>query len=161
MEPVRSGLGGGVAATTALTVFLLVADVLVGGRNLFVLATYTGLCLAGGPPYCTPASTTALALTYVWFLVLYVVAWPLIFTALTWGLPGESGIVHGGLFGAILWVTYVFVVAFTAGLVDEALVDQIPTIAVTLVAYLVYGLVLGSVYDYLADHRTFMSADSE
>jgi hypothetical protein len=157
MEPVRSGLGGGVAATVALVAVLLAADALLSGTNLFVFATFTSLCAVGGPQYCEPGTTTATAITFFWFLALYVVAWPLLFAGFTWGLPGESGFTHGLVFGLILWTGYGVTVAYAIGLADETLLENLPMLAVTVVGYLVYGLVLGGVYDRLADHRTFLS----
>jgi hypothetical protein len=159
MDPVRSSIGGGVAATTALTVCLLVTDLLLGGTNLFVFATFTSLCAVGGPPYCEVGSPTAAALTFVWYVALFAVAWPLLFGGFTWGLPGESGPTHGAVFGLVLWAGYVVVVLFGIGFGGETLAENLPLLLVTLVAYLVYGVVLGGVYDHLAGHRTFLGPD--
>lgn len=157
MDPVRSSLGGGVAATLALLVFLLVADFFLAGTNLFVFATFTSLCAVGGPPYCELGSLTATLLTFIWFGLLYVVAWPLLFAGFTWGLPGETGLIHGAVYGLILWTGYVVVVLYGIGLGGQTFGENLPMLVVTLLAYLVYGLVLGGGYDYLAEHRTFLS----
>jgi hypothetical protein len=161
MDPVRSSLGGGVAATAALTAVLLAADALLGGADLFAFATFTGLCAVGGHPYCDPVSATATALTLFWFAALFAVAWPLLFGGVTWGLPGESGAAHGAVFGLILWAGYVVGVVFLVGRGERTFAGSLPIGAVTLVAYLVYGLVLGSVYDHLAAHRTFLSPETD
>lgn len=159
MDPVRSSLGGGVAATIALLAFLSIADAVVGGANLIVFATFTSLCAVGGSPYCELGSSTATLLTYLWFAILFAVAWPLLFAGFTWGLPGESGLTHGAVYGLILWAGYVVIVLFGIGFQQETLSSNLPFLVVTLVAYLVYGLVLGGVYDYLANHRTFLSEE--
>ena len=157
MEPVRSSLGGGIAATITLLIFLLIADFFLAGVDIFVFATFTSLCAVGGPPYCELGSSTATLLTFVWFSLLYAVAWPLLFAGFTWGLPGETGLAHGAVFGLILWTGYVVVVLYGIGLGGQTVGENLPMLVVTLLAYLVYGLVLGGGYDYLAEHRTFLS----
>lgn len=157
MDPVRSSLGGGLAATIALLVFLLIADFFLAGTNLFVFATFTSLCAVGGPPYCELGSLTATLLTFIWFGLLFAVAWPLFFAGFTWGLPGETGLVHGAVYGLILWTGYVVVVLYGIGLGGQTFGENLPMLLVTLLAYLVYGLVLGWGYDHLAEHRTFLS----
>lgn len=159
MEPVRSSLGGGIAAAAALTTFLLLADFLLRSTSLFVFATFRSLCAVGGEPYCTIGSPVAAALTYLWFIVLFVGAWPLLFGGFTWGLPGESGATHGVVFGLILWAGYALAVLTEIGLGRETFASTAPIVIVTLGAYLVYGVVLGTVYDRLADHRTFLSPE--
>jgi hypothetical protein len=157
MEPVRSSLYGGGVATVVLLVFLLVADFLLSGTNLFVFATFTGLCTVGGPPYCELESFTATAMTGVVVIALFAVAWPLLFAGFTWGLPGESGFTHGVVFGVVLWLGY----AATGWIGLGSLRASVPIMATMLVGYLVYGIVLGSVYDRLAEHRTLLDVDSE
>jgi len=157
MDPIRSSLQGGIVATVTLLVILAIADVLLAGTNLFVFATFTTLCAIGGPPYCELGSLTATLLTYLWFGLIFAVAWLLLFGGFTWGLPGESGLAHGAVFGLILWSGYVASDLLDFLVRNETLIDNIPLLAVTLVAYLIYGVVLGSVYDYSAEHRTFLS----
>nr|WP_217353085.1 DUF6789 family protein [Haloprofundus sp. MHR1] len=84
-------------------------------------------------------------------------AWPLLFGGFTWGLPGESGVAHGAVFGLILWSGYVVGALLGVFVGTETVAEDLPLLAVTLVSYLIYGLVLGGGYDYLADHRTFLS----
>lgn len=156
MDPVRASIGGGVAATAVLTAFLLGVDALVGRSGLFVFTTFTSLCAIGGPPYCTLGSVSSVLLTFVAFVALFTVAWPLLFGGFTWALPGESGFVHGTVFGLILWIGYAvgIVVGLDAGGVVGA---DLLLLESTLLGYLLYGLVLGGTYDRLAGHRTFMS----
>lgn len=156
MGPVRSSLGGGIIAAFTLLVFLLVADFLLAGTRVFV--TFTSLCAIRGPPYCELGSPTAAVLTYLWFGLLFAVAWPLLFAAITWGLPGESGLSHGVVFGLVLWSGYVVVVLLEVGR-GEPLAENLPVLVVTLLAYVVYGSVLGGGYDYLAGHRTFLGEE--
>jgi len=160
MDPIRSSLGGGAVASIVLLVVLRIADAVLSGMNLFVFATFMSLCEFGGQPYCELGSPMAAFLTYFWFGVLFVVAWPLIFGAITWGLPGESGILHGLVFGVVLWSGYVVVLLFDVRLMGETVAENLPMLLVTLGAYVVYGLVLGGVYDYLAEHRTFLTQEA-
>lgn len=110
MDVTRSSLGAGVAATATLLLSLVVLDWVFAGTSPVLFATFTGLCAVGGPPYCELGSPTAALLTYVWFALLFAVAWPLLFGGFTWGLPGESGLLHGLLFGVVLWTGYAVVV---------------------------------------------------
>ncbi|MBX0295955.1 DUF6789 family protein [Haloarcula nitratireducens] len=160
MEPVRSSLGGGVAATVALGIILSIADALLGGTSLFVLATFTSLCSIGGPPYCELGTPQATLLTLVVLVGLFTLAWPLFFAGFTWGLPGESGIVHGLVFGLVVWSGYAVVLWIGVWLGWETLAAGGPIAAVLLLAYAVYGVVLGGVYDYLAEHRTLLVTES-
>ncbi|WP_256290072.1 DUF6789 family protein [Halobellus inordinatus] len=160
MDPVRSSLGGGIAATIVLLALLLVFDMLLAGTDLFVFATFTSLCAVGGPPYCRPQTLTATILTLTWFVLLFAVAWPLLFGGFTWGLPGESGLTHGVIYGLILWSGYLVIVLFAVGFGGESLRANLPFLGITLLSYVVYGLVLGGGYDYLAHHRTFLSEES-
>jgi hypothetical protein len=159
MDPVRSCLGGGLAATAVATVVLVVVDFLLGGAELFAFTTLSGVCVIAGEPYCGSGTLTAALLRYFWFALLFVVAWPLLFAGFTWGLPGESGVAHGAVYGLVLWAGYAVVVAYGIGLGGESVAENVPLLAVTLVTYLVYGVVLGGGYDYLAGHRTFLSRD--
>lgn len=160
MDPTRSSIVGGAAAAAVLTIFLLVADLLLSGTNLFVFATFLSLCATGGSPYCVLGTPMAAAATFLWFLALFVVAWPLLFAGFTWGLPGESGLGHGAVFGLILWAGYVVVVLYGIALLGETFAEDLPYLLITLLAYLVYGLVLGGVYGYVPEHRTFLSRRS-
>ncbi|MEF8913096.1 DUF6789 family protein [Natronomonas sp.] len=161
MDPVRSSIGGGLVATIAVVVFLVGADFLLQGSQIFVFATFTGPCAVGGPPYCELGSTAAILLTGIVFLALYVVAWPLFFAGFTWGLPGESGTVHGLVFGLILWSGFVVVASVTVLRGWQSFSAEFPLVVAMLLAYLVYGGILGRVYDSLAEHRTLMSQETD
>ena len=148
MDPVRSSLSGGAVATAVLAAFLVGVD-LVAGTDVFAFAAFTTPCALVGPPYCSATGATAGVLTAVWFLALFALAWPLLFAGFTWGLPGESGATHGGIFGLIL----------AAGYLARGLSTYSPgttVVVLILLAYVVYGVVLGTVYDRLAAHRTLL-----
>ena len=159
MEIVKSSIFAGMAATVVLTVFLFVADLLLGGVRLFVFATFTSLCAIGGPPYCELGSPMATAITYFWFVALFAIAWPLLFGGFTWGIPGESGLAHGAIFGLVLWTGYAATVVYRFVTGEEVVAETLLVAGIILLGYLVYGLVLGGVYDRLAEHRTFMSVE--
>lgn len=159
MDPVRSSIGGGIAATIVLSVVLIVADVLLGA-NALVFATFTSLCSVGGPPYCELGSATSYLITYVFFFLLFAVAWPLLFGGFTWGLPGETGIIHGLVYGIILWSGYAVVVLYGIRLGGETISQDLPFLVFALVGYLLYGAVLGAGYDRLAGHRTFLRSET-
>ncbi|WP_135303509.1 DUF6789 family protein [Haloarcula amylovorans] len=161
MDPVKSSLGGGVAATIVLAIFLFVGDALLAGTNLFVLATFTSLCSIGGPPYCELGTPQATLLTLVVLVALFTFAWPLFFAGFTWGLPGESGVVHGLVFGLVVWSGYAAVLWIGVWLGWETFASGGPVAAVLLLAYAVYGVVLGGVYDHLAEHRTLLVIESD
>lgn len=161
MDPVRSSLSGGVVATLALAAFLFVGSRLFPGTGYFRFVTFTGPCELGGFPYCTPGTATATAIAAFWFAALFVIAWPLFFAGFTWGLPGESGVVHGALFGLILWTGYFVTVSYGIEVSGGTLGQNLPLVAVGILAYLVYGVVLGGVYDHLAGHRTLLDPDRE
>ncbi|RRJ29568.1 DUF6789 family protein [Halocatena pleomorpha] len=158
MEPVRSSIGGGIAATVVLTAFLFITDFLLT-TNPFVFATFTSLCAIGGPPFCEVGSQLAAAITFFWYIVLFAIAWPLFFGGFTWGLPGETGLTHGAVFSFILWVGYVSAL-YGFGLGGQNGSGGSLLLLITLVAYLLYGLVLGGVYDLLSRHRTFLGSKS-
>ncbi|GGN99983.1 MULTISPECIES: DUF6789 family protein [Haloarcula] len=160
MDPVRSSLVAGVAATAVLTAFLLLAGVVFDGTTLLVLATFTSLCAVGGPPYCELGSPTATALTAVWFLALFALAWPLLFAGFTWGLPGESGPTHGVVFGLVLSTGYLAAALVGLGPASQVARPDVGLLLVTVLAYVLYGVVLGGAYDYLAEHRTLLVVEA-
>jgi len=149
MDPVRSSLTGGVVATLVLAAVLVGIDLLFAGGDALAFAAFTAPCALAGPPYCAATSATATVLTAVWFLALFALAWPLLFAGVTWGLPGESGAAHGAVFGLVLAAGYMArgISTFGPGWVVVALV---------VLAYLVYGVILGTAYDRLAAHRTLL-----
>jgi hypothetical protein len=160
MDPIRSGISGGIAATIILSIFLYLTDLLIGGTNPFAFTTFLSLCAIGGPAYCATGNSLAIFLNYISFFLLFAVVWALLFAAITWGLPGESGITHGLVFGLVLWTGYAIGVVYDIGADRETISSSLPLLIVTVVGYLLYGLVLGGTYDYLAGHRTFMSQET-
>ena len=161
MEPVRSSLVGGVVATITVAALLFVVDLLLGGTDTIVLATFSSACLVGGPPFCEVGSTTATVVNLVVFAALFAVAWPLLFAGFTWGLPGESGIAHGAVFGLVLWTGYLVVVWATIARGWEPVTTELPTLAILAAGYLLYGVILGGTYDYFAEHRTLLVLEDD
>ncbi|WP_435358268.1 DUF6789 family protein [Haloarchaeobius sp. DFWS5] len=155
MEQVKSSLYAGVVAALVLAAFLLVTGVVLQGYDLFAFSTFTTLCSLSGEAGCTSTLVDA-ALTFTVFMALFGFAWPLVFAALTWGLPGESGPLHGAVFALFLWAGYVAVVLLRL-LGGQPLSEYILLLSGTFVSYMLYGIVLGSVYDRLAEHRTLLS----
>lgn len=160
MDPVRSSIGAGAIASVVVTVILFVAEFLLPETSVFTFSTLRSLCVIGGPPYCAPGDVGAIVLTGLVYLALFVFAWPLLFAGFTWGLPGESGTLHGGVYGVFLWAGYLVAVIYGAEFGGGRVVDQVPLVSAALVAYLIYGLVLGTAYDYFAAHRTLLDIDS-
>jgi len=148
MEPVRGSLSGGAVATVVLAAFLVGVD-LVAATDTFAFAAFTTPCALVGPPYCSATSAAGAVLTAVWFLALFALAWPFLFAGFTWGLPGESGTAHGGISGLILAAGYLARGLSTSG-------PGATVVVLMVVAYVVYGMVLGTVSDRLAAHRTLL-----
>nr|WP_254522449.1 DUF6789 family protein [Natrinema caseinilyticum] len=99
----------------------------------------------------------AAALRFVTYGGLFALAWPLLFGGFTWAVPGDSGAAHGAVFGVVLWTGYVVVPIGSEG-AGRTVAETLSLSVITLAAYLVYRLVLGVVYDYLAAHRTVFGA---
>jgi len=161
MDPIRSSLLGGVVAATLVGTVLLVFDAVAGGTSPFALTTFSSACLLGGEPFCAATTATATLINVVVYLALFAIAWPLLFAGFTWGLPGDSGVVHGAVFGAVLWSGYAAVAIGTAARGWTPLSGQLPLLSGMAVAYLLYGVVLGGIYDNLAAHRTLLSGEGE
>lgn len=159
MDPARSGIGGGIVATIVLFIFLSLTDLLIGGSDPFVFATFLDVCRVWGPG-CAPGSALATYISEFWFFLVFAIGWSLLFAGFTWGLPGESGFTHGLVFGLILWSGYAIGAIYNIGLGGQTVSAEVPLLIVTLAGYLLYGLVLGGTYDYLAGHRTFMSQET-
>jgi len=159
MDPIRSGLTSGVGATVVLAAFLAVADSFLRAGELFVFSTVTPLCTIPSEGYCTLGTPMADAITWLSFALLFVLAWPLFFVAITWALPGESGVAHGIVYGIALWAGYVVIVFLEIQWGGAAVRETLPMVAVVLLAYVVYGVVLGGGYDYLAEHRTLFGEE--
>lgn len=132
------GVAGGFAGTAAMLVFLFVADAVSG----FQIRSIEAIALIVGAP-------GNFALGLLLFAAAGVVVWPLLFVSLVQFLPGGSDAVRGAVFASVLWLSFAF--AFGSGLGGVALALYL---AFTLLAHWLYGLVLGAVYDRLAEHAT-------
>lgn len=161
MDPVRSSIVGGVAAASLTGVVLLVFDVLFGGADPIAFATFSSACLVGGQPFCESGTLAATSVNLTVYMALFAIAWPLLFAGFTWGLPGETGVGHGAVFGVVLWSGYAVVALGAAARGWAPLSTALPFLAGIALAYLLYGIVLGGVYDVLAAHRTLLSGESE
>jgi hypothetical protein len=123
----------------------IVTDGLVGALGGFEMgslgttAELIGLDAALGPE-------ALLAAGYVIFLGGGMTTWPLLFASIGRYLPGDSYATAGLTFGFVLWTG--FVLAFNVGYSGTSLVLYV---LVSLVAHLLYGFAMGSVFDYLGD----------
>lgn len=77
------------------------------------------------------------------------------------GLPGESGLIHGAIFGLVLWARYVATVVAGIGIGGETFDENVSLLLITMLAYVAYGLVLEGVYDHFSVHRTFQISQVE
>jgi hypothetical protein len=134
------GAIGGFTGTAIMTVVLLVAST-VGGFDMNSFATLAEL--VGADAILGEEMTVAVG--YFIFLGGGMTTWPLLFASLGSFLPGEQFATKGLPFGFVLWTG--FSLAFYDGRTGLALVLYL---VFTLVAHLVYGFALGSVFDYLS-----------
>lgn len=137
------GAVGGGAGTAAMTVVLL-AGATVGGFDFVAFAELASLTgLAGLFPLGDQT------IGYLVFLIGGMVPWPLLLASIGEFLPGGRFAARGTVLGAILWTG--FVMAFHTGQTGTALALYV---VITLVAHLVYGFTLGSVFDYFSNRPT-------
>jgi hypothetical protein len=87
-----------------------------------------------------------LAAGYVIFLGGGMTTWPLLFASVGRYLPGDTYATAGITYGFVLWTG--FVLAFFANYSGLSLALYV---VISLVAHLVYGFAMGSVFDYLGD----------
>jgi hypothetical protein len=135
------GALGGFVGTAIMTVVFLVGAS-VGGFDMTSFGTtaeLVGLDAILG-------EGMVLAAGYIIFLGGGMTTWPLLFASIGEYLPGETYAKSGITYGFVLWTG--FVLAFNAGYSGTGLVLYI---IVSLVAHLVYGFSMGSVFDYLGD----------
>jgi hypothetical protein len=135
------GALGGFVGTAIMTVVFLVGAS-VGAFDMTSFATtaeLVGLNAVLGEGMLQAAG-------YVIFLGGGMTTWPLLFASIGEYLPGETYAKSGLAYGFVLWTG--FVLAFNAGYAGTALVLYA---VVSLVAHLVYGFAMGSVFDYLGD----------
>jgi hypothetical protein len=135
------GALGGFVGTSLMTVVLLVGASLGGFEmsSFGTTAELIGLDAILGPDM-------VLAAGYVIFLGGGMTTWPLLFASIGRYLPGEKFATAGIAYGFVLWTG--FVLAFNVGYSGLALALYV---VITLVAHLVYGFSMGSVFDYLSD----------
>ncbi|MFB6077768.1 MAG: DUF6789 family protein [Halarchaeum sp.] len=137
MRDELSAVAGGIAGTAGLVVVLFAGDVLLGdGAGPFAaLGSFVG-------------DQPDPVVGFLLFVAIGVFAWPLVYLSLREYLPGRAPGVRGIVFAVPLWVGYAVVFGLGA--------DAIPTpvlafLAVTLVAHVVYGALLGFVAVRLGD----------
>ena len=140
-----SGIAGGVAGTTVMTLALFIADAFTG----FSIRPFQEIAILVGTP-------DDVFLGFLVFVAAGAVAWPLLFVALCEFLPGRSDATRGAVFASVIWIS--FALAFSSGLGGMALVAYL---ALTWLAHIVYGLTLGTVYDRLADRDTHLVTPAE
>lgn len=133
-----SGVAGGVAGTTAMTLVLFIADAFTG----FQIRPFQAIAAMVGTP-------DDVLVGFLLFFGAGAIAWPLLFVSFSEFLPGERGAVKGMVFATVLWTS--FALAFSPALTLPGLVLYL---AFTWVAHLVYGGILGEVYGRIADHDT-------
>lgn len=140
-----SGIAGGVAGTTAMTLALFIADAFTG----FAIRPFQEIAVLVGTP-------ENVFLGFLVFVAAGSVAWPLLFVALCEFLPGGTDATKGVVFATVLWLS--FALAFSSGLGGLALVVYL---VLTWAAHAIYGLTLGTVYDRLADRDTHLVTPTE
>lgn len=139
MDPVRRAIGGGVAATIAMSVVLVIAEV----EARFQLGIGGTIARYAGVP-----DQPALGLLV--FLGAGMVVFPLVFVAIQDYLVrvpgGRDPAIRGMVFSLPLWVVYL-----ALGSPDLASLQGALHVAFTLFAHLLYGFTLGAVYHSLGD----------
>jgi hypothetical protein len=135
------GALGGFVGTSLMTVVFLVGASLGGFEmsSFGTTAELIGLDAVLGPEM-------VLAAGYVIFLGGGMTTWPLLFASIGRYLPGDDYATAGLTYGFVLWTG--FVLAFNVGYSGTALAVYV---VLSLVAHLVYGFSMGSVFDYLGD----------
>lgn len=146
-ELIEDGVFGaiaGFAGTVVLTAFLLVSS-LAGGFEFSNFAATTELLLL------TPFVGDQGALVgYVLFVIGGSVVWPLMLASIGLYLPGEQFSTRGAVFGAVIWIGFVF--GFGATL-DSAALGLGAFVVLSFLGHVAYGYVMGDVFDrlYAAD----------
>jgi hypothetical protein len=135
------GALGGFVGTAMMTVVFLVGASLGGFEmsSFGTTAELIGLDAILGPE-------ALLAAGYVIFLGGGMTTWPLLFASIGRYLPGDDFATAGLAYGFVLWTG--FVLAFNVGYSGTSLALYV---VVSLVAHLMYGFAMGSVFDYLGD----------
>jgi hypothetical protein len=135
------GALGGFVGTSLMTVVLLVGAS-IGAFEMSSFGTTAELIGLDA----VLGSEMVLAAGYVVFLGGGMTTWPLLFASIGSYLPGERYATAGLAYGFVLWTG--FVLAFNVGYSGLSLALYV---VISLVAHLVYGFAMGSVFDYLGD----------
>lgn len=136
MNRFPSAIGGGIAATAAMSLVLLMVEVETRSvMEIFsVIARFIG----------TPGDP---AVGFVLYALAGTIAWPLLFLALEPYLPrGPDPAARGVVFASILWIPFVI-----TGRGDIGGPLLVFFGAYTLFAHWLYGFTLGAVYGRLLD----------
>ncbi|MFC5971339.1 DUF6789 family protein [Halomarina salina] len=134
MDRVPSVIAGGVAGTAVLSLLLILLEVQTREQILVfdVIARFVGV----------PGQQTV---GFVIFLIAGIVAWPLVFLAIEDYIPGGPDPAARGVVLSIpLWIAFDI-----AGRGDIAGPLLLVYIALTFVAHVAYGWVMGAVYAHL------------
>ena len=137
-DGVIGGLGG-LVGTVTMTMVLL-AGASLGAVNLDQFGSLGRLL---GLDALLPIG--AVAAGYVVFLFIGMFVWPLLLASIGNYLPGDRFALKGVPFGVALWTG--FAIEFYSGESGTLLVWYL---AVTLVAHVVYGFTVGTVFDYFS-----------
>lgn len=134
MNRLASAIAGGVAGTSVLSLLMLLLDVQTRSALGIFAAIARFVRLPG-----------QLALGFLLFVLVGVVAWPLVFIAVVERIPTEDPAAAGVLFAVPLWAAFVLIGRGT--LVGGALFVYA---GFSLLAHLAYGYVLGAVFEHFA-----------
>ena len=131
------GAAGGLVGTAMMTVVFLVAE----SFGVFDRAAFAVLTELVGLTGFVPE----VLFGYFIFLGGGMFPWPLLYASLKAYLPGRSDPISGAFFGAAMWTG--FVLAFYTG---QSGLDLVLYAVFTLIAHVVYGIGLGTVFNYFA-----------
>lgn len=136
MDDRVTALASGAFATAAMLATVSLAEVVAGYRVL-VYRVFGGVV------------TIPETLGLVVFVACGVLVWPIVFLTIGEKLAPGREAMHGVVLALVLWI------AFFVALVPAFDVTEVfPFIAVSLLAHLVYGLVLGTAFERLGgEHR--------
>lgn len=143
-----AGLVAGLIGTIAVSVLMLIKSQGLGMTGFSAIKgnmqVFDAVGLGGSPLW-----------GWVWHFVIGTVLWGLSFAALSGALPGGGSTGKGVVFGVIVWLLMMVVWMPLAGAPVFALPEPgMPALIFTLVAHLVFGAVLGSVYGKLTARPT-------
>lgn len=137
MENIKPGLIAGLAATAVLSVLMIMKSAMGLMPELDVITMLAGML--GG----------SLIMGWIAHFVIGTVAWGGLFAFLYERIPGGSPIMKGIAFGVAGWLAMMFVVMPMAGAGLFGLGLGIMAPVMTLFLHIIFGFVLGYVYDHL------------